>query len=228
MAITRVQSAQNISTSGTSTLTATFGANTTSGNLVVAFVVRSGGTTITSVKGSDNTALSQAVALNAAAFAAIYYYPNCPNGLTGITLALPFDSCSIQIAEYSGCATTTPLDKTQSHDSGFSPGSTSWTSNATTTLSQTGELIVGGGTEWRAITTTMSAGAGFNSVLVSTDGRELYEDILNNATTTGIAATGSATNVTNGQIYALVATFLPAGGGGVSVKSSLAMMGCGV
>jgi hypothetical protein len=206
--ISRRQTAQALSTTGATSLTATLPTTTLAGNLLVALVTNSGATSITSFTASNSTALTQAVALNTAAFAAIYYYPNCPSGLTSVTLTLPFNDCSIQITEYSGCATTSPLDKTSSHDSGFSPGSTSWTSNATATLSQSGELIVGGATEWRAITTALSAGTGFNSVMVSSDGKNIFEDILNNATTTGIAATGTASNVTSGQIYALAATFL--------------------
>lgn len=224
--ISRRQTAQAISTSGTASLAATFPTATQAGNLLVAFVTRSGGTTITNVTASNSTTLTQAVALNTAAFAAIYYYPNCPSGITGITLTLTFDSCSIQIAEYSGIATSSPLDKTSSHDGGFSPGSTSWTSSTTATLSQTGELIVGGGVEWRAITTVMSAGTGFNSVLLSSDNRTIYEDIIGDGTTTAIAATGTATNLTNGQVYALVATFLPTSSG-TKPPSSLMMLGCG-
>ncbi len=227
MSITRRQSAQAISTTGTTSLTATLGSSTNAGNLLVAGVTISGGQTITSLKASNGTALTSAVSLSSAsALAAIWYFPNCPSGITGITLTLPFNDCCIQLAEYAGCATTTPLDKTSSHDSGFSPSGTSWTSNATSTLAQTGELIVGFAAEWRSITTVMSAGTGYTPVLVSSDNSTIFEDILGNASTTGIAATGTATTLTNGQVYAVVAAFLPAGFAPVT-PHSLMMTGVG-
>lgn len=210
MSIARVQSAQNIALTTTTTLTATFGTGTTAGNLIVAAVARPNAATISGVASGANS-FTQAVAVTTQAFVAIYYLPNAPSGLTGITLTLPTaDSCIIQVVEYSGCAAASPLDKTASHDSGFSPAGTSWSSGATSTLSQTGELIVGVGSEWRSITTALSSGTGFNSVLVSSNGVAILEDILNNATTTGIAATGTATTLVNGQVYSMVATFLPA------------------
>lgn len=191
----------------TSSLTATLGSNTTVGNTIVAIVVNFNATSVTSVVDSNASGLSLAVTQNTQTMASIYYENVTVGGVNSVTANMTFASAGMVLAEYSGVATS-PLDGTAANDNGFSPGSTSVTSNNSATLATTGELAIGAIVQWRSGSFTSAAGSGWTSQAVTTSGNiRMMDQTL--SSTTALAATGTVSPALNSQTYVVLATFKP-------------------
>lgn len=140
-----VQHASGTASSG-STVTATFGSNTASGNTIIACVSNKNGLTVSSVAltGSSDTWAQAAAAVNSgfSLHTEIWYDNGNSAGHTGVTVTLSASGTSgfeLDIYEWSGIVTSSPLDKTSTN---FATSS-SFTSNATATLSQASEVAFG-------------------------------------------------------------------------------------
>lgn len=140
MAIALVGSAGAISTVTTTTVTPSFAQATTAGNLLVciAAVVSSGGspTLTTSSSGWSQATVNTGVAL---LNTAIFYKPNSSAGETAPTISTDAGGGSVtnlyaELSEWSGAATSSPVDKTRS-----AQGTTTSTPSADTT---SGELAI--------------------------------------------------------------------------------------
>ena len=134
---------------------------------------------------------------NQAVTAYIWYVPSCKGGPNTITLT-PATAAALEIhvSEWTGLATTTPVDQTAS---ATGTGTTASSGAATTTVN--GELIFG----YTFLFNTATAGSGFTPMtLVNGDLDEYQVQSLAGS----IAATYTQTS---GTWFVLMATFKPAG-----------------
>lgn len=200
-----VQSTSSTAFSGTSIALA-YGSNVTAGSLLVCHVYANHG--VTGIADSRTQTWSSAVSVtdNATYTLATYYFPNTTAGANTVTVTFAgtITYASLQIAEYSGCATSTPLDKFASNsqtDPGT--GTNAVTSGSVTTVTD-GQLIVGWTSALVAGGSTVSAGTGFTG-RTNIFGDTLHEDQVQ--TSAGaIAATFTTTSAT-ADFITLIATF---------------------
>lgn len=190
-----------------SSVPVTFGSSVAVGNLLVAVVVNDNATSVTSVVDTNASGLSLAVTQNAQAMTSIYYEIVTLGGVNGVTVNTSFASIGLVIAEYSGVATS-PLDGTATNDNGFSPGSTSVTSNNSSALATTGELAIGAIVQWRSGTFTLAAGSGWTNEVTTASGNIVMMDQVLSSTS-ALAATGTVSPALNSQTYVVMATFKP-------------------
>lgn len=111
-----VQHASN-SAATPSSLTASFGANATAGNLLVAAILYDGGNSISSVKDGNGNSLALAVATpggETVLSVAIYYSQNCAGGSKDITVTFSGAQADTAIGtmEFSSAATSGGADQT--------------------------------------------------------------------------------------------------------------------
>lgn len=146
MAIAKVGNVgTNADTSNFATTFALTGCTFSAGNLIVLRVSVSNGTTLSSV--SDSAGNTWSVAINQSTSgdmtSAIAYTP-ATTGMTSGTITATFSTSAYflytHIAEFSGVATSTPLDQTHGANATFG---TAYSSGATATTSQANELLVG-------------------------------------------------------------------------------------
>lgn len=200
----RLQSARASQVGGTS-ITVPLSATTDKSLLVFMFVIQNPPTSIKTNTGLD---LTLGITLTSSVTVGIYYLINAPVGITGITIIMPFSTASAIGIEYSSSGALQVVDKSSSHDNGFQAGGVNWTSNATATLIALNELVVGSNAEIRKGGQTFTAGGSFTGVITTTDGELFAEDILNYNSTTGIAASGTISDIsTTWQNLSLVLTF---------------------
>jgi hypothetical protein len=167
-----VQGASN-STSGT-TMTVSYGSSVTAGHLLVG-MVRVAGTT--SVSDPLNGAWTKAVGASDGVNA-IWYKANSKAGSTSVT-ASGTTSGPIRavIADYSGIATSAPLDGTA-----CSTGTGTTATTGSTASVPAGELAFAGiGTFDSPITVTAGAGATLRSQFTGANGTSADEDVLSTA-----------------------------------------------
>ncbi|HEV2117525.1 MAG TPA: hypothetical protein VGR48_15945 [Terriglobales bacterium] len=145
---------------------------------------------------------------------AIYYAPNVKSGSNTVTVTFSTGALDpdVRILEYSGIATSNPLDVSASNIGSASPSDSG---PATTTVAN--ELIVGANT---VLTTTSGPGAGFTPRTITTDG-DIAEDMIVNSTGS-YSATAPLTS--NGAWVMQMATFKAAsgstGGGSFTLSAS--------
>lgn len=140
-----VQHASSSTNSGT-TLTATFGANTTVGNcLIAAFTAATGGTapTVSSVHiggVADNFASAKEGTSAAGIRDAIWTDQNCGQASTALAVAVSATSgIALDAFEWAGVKTSAALDKSNTGTATASP----WSSGASGTLTQAAEVAFG-------------------------------------------------------------------------------------
>jgi hypothetical protein len=137
----------------------------------------------------------------------IYYYPNNPGGRTSETVSVGtnnFRDMVLEIAEYTGIATASPLDRTQFNGDGTSTGTLS-TGNVFTT-SQPKELLISA----MSINTATSFSAPDNLFVEIQDlaGGNTLTSAMHERIVASAGAYGhSATAVGNAQWVAMIATF---------------------
>ena len=185
-----------------SNIAATFPTNNTAGNLLVVTgtAARPHGTiTISDTVGNIYVpAIGPTVDTVQDTTAYVWYVPNCKSGSNTVTLipSTP-DAMEIHISEFSGIATTSPLDQVS-----FATGTGPTASSGARATTVNGELIFG----YTFLYNTAVAGPGYNGMsLVNGD---LDEYLIQPA-----AGSVSATfTQASGTWFALMATFQPAGG----------------
>ncbi|MDB5182188.1 MAG: exported protein of unknown function, partial [Candidatus Saccharibacteria bacterium] len=140
---TFVQSITVGSTASATTTASTF--TTTAGNLiVVSLSFASSGTTFTCTDNRGDTFSNAAQVTNSGQTAGICYAPNVAGGSTTVTVTYGAASTfrAIILSEYSGVATSNPVDVTSVNTGTATTATDNVTSNSATTT-QTGNLIVG-------------------------------------------------------------------------------------
>lgn len=133
-----VQHASNTVTSGSS-ISATFGSNTTSGNTIVVCVSNESSRTVSSVAltGSSDT-FAKAVSAGTTDECEIWYDSSNSGGHTVVTVTFSstVTAAQVDVYEWNGISPSTPVDKTHTGTG----TSSSWSSGATATLSQAAEV----------------------------------------------------------------------------------------
>lgn len=152
---------------------ATFGSATTTGSLLVATVIYSGGFVPGTVTDSNGNTYTQAVHVNFASVGgvAIFYKENSTGGSSNqvsVPVAIgAFGSGAVAIAEFSGVATASSSDGT--------PASTTGTNNTTTpttpsiTTSASGSLVIGVFIDVDGGANTYTAGSGYTNLYASSN-----------------------------------------------------------
>ncbi len=219
-AITLIQKNVNGNESTITSISASFPTNNTAGNFVIVTgtAARPAGTLII----SDTAGNTYAPAMNSVTdsvqdvTAYIWYVPSCKGGANTVTLtpATPA-ALEIHVSEWSGLATTSPVDQTAS---ATGSGTTASSGAAITTLN--GELIFG----YTFLFNTATAGTGFTPISLVNGDLDEYQV---QSTAGSIATTFTQTS---GTWFALMATFKPAGGssgGAYSISGTVSPAGSG-
>jgi hypothetical protein len=187
-----------VTTSGSS-VAGTFAAAQTLGNLNVVAVMWGDTTSaVTSVTDSKGNAYSLAVGPTTASglTSAIYYAKNIAAGSNTVTVTFNQTAGwpNINVLEYSGLSTTSPLDVTATASG---TGTTANSGSATTTAAS--ELIVGPG---NPLTTFTAAGSGFSNRIINSFGGISEDKIVSSAGSYNATAT-----MTSGGWVMQMATF---------------------
>lgn len=136
MAITKVQSQATASTANATSLTATLGAASTAGTLLLAAVEYQSNAAITPPAGWT---LVTSVSPGTTRQLALYQYPNNPGGFSSFAFSFATAAAvGIVVSEWSGAATASPADLSGSNSA--SPG-TAVSVSATGTTAQADELL---------------------------------------------------------------------------------------
>lgn len=206
MAITFVQSPTAATGSSGTTLALAFGSNVTAGSMLCAHIYANHG--VSGVADSRSQTYTAAVSVtDGSTFTlATYYFLNTTGGACTVTVTFAgaITYASLQVAEYSGIATSAALDKFASN-SQTAPGTGA---NAITSGSVTpttnGQLILGWTTALTVGAGTVSAGTGFTG-RVNVFGDTLFEDQVQGAAG-AIAATFTGTNAAS-NYTTLISTY---------------------
>jgi hypothetical protein len=217
---------------GAQTLTVTY--SPTSGNVVLVFLYSDfgqgwTGTATFTDSGSNSLTVDYSDTMNAncnntTAFTCIYFARETVGaGITSFvahyTVATgKSDSAMMRVFEFSGVNTYDAATAT-CHDNGYdgtSGGTAAFTSNASGTLSNVNDLLLGMSLDFRQSTQTWTMTSPFAAVAsqdnISNVGAGRYADDIAPGSTTGIAYQGTFTQSGNSQIYACVLAYKPSGG----------------
>lgn len=206
--IAHVQSTGNKSDAYDSSITATFGSNVTTGNLIVVTAFTGLGQTVSSVTDGLSNTYSEAVSAASGQFK-IYYAENITGGADTVTANFSDGANfrAISIHEYSGADTTAPFDVgagASSSRTGVASTDGNYTDNITTAVAN--ELIVAATVNIPASWYGISPGTGLNERYDDADWFESEDKIKATAGTTN--ATWTPPNTDN--YYWIVAAFKPA------------------
>jgi hypothetical protein len=207
MTITLVQGPYRGTGSRTDTITATFGATPTNGNLLIAVVACATGSIVTSGVAETNATWTKAVnsSYGTQDISIWYSYVTASNFGTAVTATIDTFGGGlgvINIFEYSGLVTSNVLDKTATQSI---QKTTSPVTGTTATTSQTVELCIGG-----------LCGSGATTVSTPINSFTLYDGVdyasVNNTSLAYIAsATGTyssgGTSFSNINFVGAIATF---------------------
>lgn len=228
-AITRVQVKSSFAAPGSS-IVITFDSNTTSGNMIIVYASSyyddSAGTW--TVSDNKSNAYSQAVAVggSSAGRARIYYAESISGGSSHeVTLSSTVSSFYLlTIAEYSGLATSSSLDKTSGNHN--SSSSSTYTSNSTATTTQAAELLAGVTHNFSTLATN-TPDSGWTAISTATDGANhkhfVGERIVSS---TGAYAYSGTFSTSLANVSTVIATFKEASGG-ASGPPQMMMRGVG-
>lgn len=220
MAIAFVQAPTGYLNNATSTTAPlAFASNNTAGNLLVAVIgwtnsLANGPVSIADTRGNAWTICTGIYDTPNDQGCTIAYAPNCAAGANTVTVTFNATALyrRLTLAEYSGAATSTPLDKQQGNVQTTTTATDNITTGATVLPTTDGQLIVGGfqrdGNEFGG---NLVAGTGFNQrqVLNSTD--HMLEDKIQ---TTATAVSATATYAAGASSFVnYIATFKAASSG---------------
>lgn len=190
--------------SGT-TIALAYGSNVTAGNLLVCYIYASHG--ISGVADSRSQTFTSAVNVtdNATYSLAIFYYPNTTGGADTVTVTFlgAITYASLQCSEYSGVATSSPLDQTTSNSQTDPGTATDAVTSGNVTTTTNGQLILG----WTVAvdgTSTVSAGTSYTG-RTNVFGDTIHEDLVQ--TSAGSIAATFTTNSATADYITLIATF---------------------
>lgn len=195
--------------SGT-TIAQAFGSNVTAGSLLTCHVYANHG--ISTVADSLTQTFTSAVNVtDGATFSlATFYFANSAAGADTVTVTFAgaVTYASLQCAEYSGVATSSPLDQfTSNNQTTPGTGSNAITSGNVTTTTN-GQLIVGWTTAFTVGAGTVSAGTGYTG-RTNVFGDTIFEDQVQ-ASAGVIAATFTTTSATSNYLTIITTYKAPA------------------
>ena len=196
-----VQTATSSSSAGGAT-TLAFGSNNTAGSLIVVATTwdasTATGITCADSKGNVYATPLKLLDTNAQQYIGVCYAPNIAAGANSVTVTYtggtpPVGFRELSIHEYSGVATTNPLDTSASTFGSGSTGADGYTTTASTTTTN-GDLIFGMMMDDAGTSATLSAGTGFNTLRanIASPGPFAAEDKVQ-ATAGSVAATFTST-----------------------------------
>jgi len=199
--IALIQTNVNGNESTITSISASFPANNTAGNflIVTGTAARPAGTlTIADTAGDTfSPAIGPVTDTTQNVTAYVWYVPSCKGGPNTVTLTpATAAALEIHISEWTGLATTSPVDQTAS---ATGTGTTASSGAATTTVN--GELIFG----YTFLFNTATAGSGFTPMSLVNGDLDEYQV---QSAAGSIAATFTQTS---GTWFVLMATFKPAG-----------------
>lgn len=201
--------------SGTS-IALPFGSNVTAGSLLVCHIYANHG--ISSVADSLAQTFSSAVNVtDGATFSiATFYVPNSAAGADTVTVTFAgtIAYASLQCAEYSGVATSSPLDQAVSQNQTDPGTGTDAVTSGNVTTTTDGQLIVGWSTALVVGAGTLTAGTGYTG-RTNVFNDTLHEDRVQ--TTAGSIAATFTSNSATSDFVTQIATF----------KAAAAPSGCG-
>lgn len=205
MAIAYVQSANGQAFSGT-TVAATFGSNVTAGNLIVITLYANKG--LTSIADTLTHTYSTATANTDGSTYVFgcYYVANISGGANTVTATLTaaHTFALMTVQEYSGAATSSPLDQaTFAFQATPGTGANAITTGNVTTTTD-GQLIFGAAGSTEANTATVSAGTNYTIRQNPLSDNPSEDRIQTTAAATAVTFT---TTDTTASYHSLVATF---------------------
>ncbi len=210
-AITLVQKGPIATGSGTS-VTATLSSRTTGGDLLVATIedVNADCSTDTFSAPAGWTKAAQSCRGTAGPIA-LWYLPNASAGITSVVFQTGSSGAStiVQLSEWAGAATTSPLDTTGTKAG--TTASTTLTVSTSAALASTGELAVTGFLTASALT-SFTPGSGWTSLRSYPSGGLNSDYRINPAS--GAILSESVTSSPSTTWGAVIATFLPPCSGG--------------
>jgi hypothetical protein len=199
-----VKSASN--TAAAASVTATLASASVAGNLLVAFVAARGAFTSATMPANWQLAASNVGGSGSSSESAfLYYYPNNPGGITSVAVTVTGTTgVSLLLAEFSGVATSSPLDQTDV--AGAGSGATGTLLTPATTYP--GELAV---SAWGVNTNksqTWGESSGWTSTVTAGSGGNTPSDLGRKLNTGAAGAvTETETWTTSAPNSGLVATF---------------------
>ena len=180
----------------------------TSGNLLVVCVryFKESGQVVNSITDTAGNTYTLAVAVtnNINDYLGIYYAKNITghaSNVVTVNFSATVRFVSVQVLQYSGCDTTSPLDTTASSNTQYSG---SYVTGSFTT-SQANEVLVST-VQIGSTTSSFTVGSGYTQRALSTSSVHLTQEKIVSSIQTSVTAGATNTNTTNGG-HALVATF---------------------
>lgn len=230
MAAAHVQSAQG-SYGGSTSATATFGSNVTTGNLIVVFVdVNSVTATIntpTDTGGNTYTALDTTTGLNSRTKG--FYAKNVTGGSSfGVTATLGAGAFgSISVHEASGLDTTAPLDQHVGNAQTSVATTTDAVTSTAVTTTTAGQYIAGRTTQDNVEGITVTQGTGYTAGQTTNNGGQSGKTEYQIQSSAGsIAATFTSATASKNWVTQ-IATFKAASAGGFTPKFRKTLSGLG-
>lgn len=191
--------------SGT-TIALAYGSNVTAGSLLVCYIYANHG--ISGVADSRSQTFSSAINVtdNATYSLAIFYYPNTTGGADTVTVTFlgAITYASLQCSEYSGVATSSPLDKTASNSQTDPGTATDAVTSGNVTTTTNGQLILGWSSALVVGAGTLTAGTGYTG-RTNVFGDTLMEDRVQ--TSAGSIAATFTNSFATSDYITLIATF---------------------
>jgi hypothetical protein len=228
MSIALVQKA-NVAASGSTSQSGAYGSNNTLGNLLVALVWTDSGQTLSSMTDTLGNTWVQALAigpLSANSNLYIMYVANCNAGANTVTATGSGSGTFPQfvLAEYSGVAVSSPLDKTASATN--SSGGTSFASGNTANTTVANELLIGIFGQPSGTTTTLTPGSGWTNEGQVRSGTvpdvAFFDQIVASIGAYGLTGTSSASIAWGAGIATFKAASVSTG-----IPGALTLLGCG-
>jgi len=211
-AITRVQAPAGVTNNSTTASKSVTLTSTGAGEAIFVMVYKGDNTGNPTI--SDNKSNAYVKDAQGTTTENVYIYSclNPTNGVTSVTITVVTPHIFIAfVATYTGLLSSGAFDKTSYH---VTASSTSYSSNATATLSQASELCLGLAATGQSSSDSIVANGSWTNPVAHTgnagdgDDARWQEQIVNS--TSGLAATGTNASVT--RLHAIIATYKAAGG----------------
>lgn len=205
--------------SGSSTVTPTLPGSSTSGNLLVATIVD-----INSGCASDNITApagwtrAATICRGGTGPLQLWYYPNNPGGISSVAFSTGSAGANAraQLSEYSGVATSSPVDENVTLYQ--STSGTSLTITTSGTISTSGEVAIAAFTTSSGLSSFTTSGSWVSLVADASNGIDANYLL---GPTSGSTLTATVTSNPGTNYAALLVTFLPGcSGGSILVKAS--------
>ena len=208
-----------------------YGASVTSSNLLVLSASFDGGVTTLAPTGCTSAWNKIGSQLNGATNQRVEFWYALASSGTTVSLGATIGGAAVAIAEFSGVATSTPLDVSDCTKT-FAATTTATDHETSTAItpSGSGELVVGCYQGAQGVAPTITAGTGYTLVcaesgIASTTGATAIE------WKTGSSGSTTATytvNLSTDRYTVQIATFLAAGGGGGGTTEQPGLLTVGV